>query len=421
MILAVLVACVVLLVIGSPVWVFLGLPAALGTLSIGVPGEAIAARAYEAVNSDTLISIPMFLLVGNVLISSRAMNDLIGCFDSLVGHVKGGMVLVVVAVAMFFGGISGSTTSEASIMALALAGPMLLSGYPKAFTAGLIASTATVAILIPPSIPMILYASITGESVSKLFIAGLVPGVIVSLMLGLGGIIIARRKGYGGSRPASSNSERLHKFLVALPIMTVPAFIVVGIYWGLSTASEIGAVAAVVSILITQFVYRDLGRKKLWAAFVGTARLSAAVMIMNATAQILSWLLAYEGVPQAITSLVTAAHLAPFVFLIAVNVLFFLLGLPLDPPPIMFMTLPILFPTLAILGIDPIHFAVLMMVNMTIAQISPPAGGALFAMATVAKIPLKDVFRGVIPFMGILIIALILITYVPALSLFLVH
>lgn len=420
MIIAVLLACLVLLVIGSPVWVFLGLPAALGTLSIGVTGTAIAARAYEAVFSDTLISIPMFLLVGNVLISSRAMNDLIGCFDSLIGHFKGGMVLVVVAVAMFFGGISGSTTSEASIMALALAGPMLMTGYPKAFTAGLIASTSTVAILIPPSIPMILYASITGASVSKLFIAGLVPGVVVALMLGLGGIVIARRKGYGGSRPATSNRERLRKFVVAAPIMTVPIFIVIGIYWGLSTASEIGAVAAIVSIGVTQFVYRDLGRKKLWAALVSTARLTAAVMIMNATAQVLSWLLTYEQVPQALTQTLAAAHLAPFVFLLAVNVLFLLLGLPLDPPPIMFMTLPILFPILGLFGVDPIHFAVLMMVNMTIAQISPPAGGALFAMATVAKIPLTDVFRGVLPFMGILIIALILITYVPAISLILV-
>jgi C4-dicarboxylate transporter, DctM subunit len=142
-------------------------------------------------------------------------------------------------------------------------------------------------------------------------------------------------------------------------------------------------------------------------------------MIMNATAQILSWLLTYEQVPQHLTAVLAGANLSPFVFLIAVNVLFLLLGLPLDPPPIMFMTLPILFPLLAVFGIDPVHFAVLMMVNMTIAQISPPAGGALFAMATVAKIPVTDVYRGVLPFIGVLLVALILITYIPAISLFL--
>jgi C4-dicarboxylate transporter DctM subunit len=418
-ILAVILASVALLVFAAPVWVFLGLPAALGTLSIGVPGAAIAARAIDAVSSDTLISIPMFLLVGNVLISSRAMNDLIGFFDSLVGHYKGGMVLVIVTVAMFFGGISGSTTSEASIMALALTGPMLATGYPARFTAGLIASTATVAILIPPSIPMILYSSITGTSVAKLFIAGLVPGIACALMLGLLGIVLARHNAYGGSRRPTSNGVRLRKLAVALPIMTVPVFIVIGIYGGLATPSEIGAVAAVVSILITQFIYRDLGRARLWKALVSTTRLSAAVMIMNATAQILSWLLTYEQVPQHLTAVLAGANLSPFVFLIAVNLLFLLLGLPLDPPPIMFMTLPILFPLLAVFGIDPVHFAVLMMVNMTIAQISPPAGGALFAMATVAKIPVTDVYRGVLPFIGVLLVALILITYIPAISLFL--
>jgi C4-dicarboxylate transporter, DctM subunit len=418
-ILAVIVASVALLVFAAPVWVFLGLPAALGTLSIGVPGAAIAARAIDAVSSDTLISIPMFLLVGNVLISSRAMNDLIGFFDSLVGHYKGGMVLVIVTVAMFFGGISGSTTSEASIMALALTGPMLATGYPARFTAGLIASTATVAILIPPSIPMILYSSITGTSVAKLFIAGLVPGIACALMLGLLGIVLARHNAYGGSRRPASNGVRVRKLAVALPIMTVPVFIVIGIYGGLATPSEIGAVAAVASILITQFIYRDLGRARLWKALVSTTRLSAAVMIMNATAQILSWLLTYEQVPQHLTAVLAGANLSPFVFLIAVNLLFLLLGLPLDPPPIMFMTLPILFPLLAVFGIDPVHFAVLMMVNMTIAQISPPAGGALFAMATVAKIPVTDVYRGVLPFIGVLLVALILITYIPAISLFL--
>jgi C4-dicarboxylate transporter DctM subunit len=203
--------------------------------------------------------------------------------------------------------------------------------------------------------------------------------------------------------------------------MTVPVFIVFAIYSGISTASEIGAVAAFASILITQFVYRDLGREKLTRALVATARTTAAVLIMNGTAQLLSFILTYEQIPQTVTEFVAGANLEPFVYLLAINVLFLILGMPLDPPPIMFMTLPILFPTLAVFGIDPVHFAVLMMVNMTIAQVSPPMGSALFAMATVAKIPLTEVFRGVTPFIGIMLAALILVTFVPALSLVLVR
>jgi C4-dicarboxylate transporter DctM subunit len=417
----VLLASVVMLVSGTAVYVFLGLPAAVGMLSIGVPGQAIGARVYEALRSDTLITVPMFLLVGNVLISSRAMNDLVACFESMVGHVRGGMVLVVVTVAIFFGGISGATTAEASIMALALATPMAKAGYPKKFTAGLLASTSTVAILIPPSVPMILYSSITGESISKLFLAGLVPGLFVAGMLAVAGVAIARRNGYGGSRAATPWPDRGRKFVAALPVMIIPVFIVVAIYSGFSTASEIGAVAAFASIVVAQFMYRDLGRAKLTKALIDTARTSAAVLIMNGTAQLLAWLLTYEQVPQGIAEFVATANMEPWMFLVAVNVLFLILGLPLDPPPIMFMTLPIIYPILAVFGIDPIHFAVLMMVNMTIAQISPPAGSALFAMATVAKIPLEDVFRGVLPFIGILLLALVIITYVPAISLFLIQ
>ena len=215
--------------------------------------------------------------------------------------------------------------------------------------------------------------------------------------------------------------ERWRTFKAAAPVMTVPIFIVFAIYSGLSTASEIGAVAAFASVLITQFVYRDLGRAKLMSALMATARTSAAVLIMNGTAQLLSFILTYEQVPQTIAQTVAAAHLEPFMFLLAVNILFLILGMPLDPPPIMFMTLPIIFPTLAIFGIDPVHFAVLMMVNMTIAQVSPPMGSALFAMATVAKIPLTDVFKGVMPFIAIMLLCLILITYVPTISLFLVR
>jgi C4-dicarboxylate transporter DctM subunit len=408
-----------LLVIGTPVYIFLGLPAALGTISVGVPVEALAARVYDSLRSDSLITAPMFLLVGNVLISSRAMTTLVAFFDSIVGHFRGGLVIVVVGVAVFFGGISGATTAEAGIMALALAGPMQAAGYPKGFTAGLLAAASTVGILIPPSVPMILYGAITGVSISDLFLAGLVPGLLVATMLGLGGVLIARKNNYGGSRAAASNPERWSAFRSAAPVMAIPIFIVVAIYTGISTASEIGAVAAAASIIVTQFIYRDLGRDRLVRALVDTARVTAAVLIMNGTAHLLGWILTYAQVPQGFTEAVAGANLEPIVYLIALNILFLILGLPLDPPPIMFMTLPILFPTLAVFGIDPVHFGVLMMVNMTIAQVSPPMGSGLFAMATVARIPLATVFRGVMPFIAILLVALAVVTYVPQLSLFL--
>lgn len=420
MIALVLLATLLLLVMGAPVFMFLGLPAAIGTLSVDVPGGAIGARVYEAVRSDTLITVPMFLLVGNILTTSKAMGAIVAFFDTLVGHMRGGLVIVVVLVAVFFGGISGATTAEAGIMALALAGPMAAAGYPRRFTAGLLATTATVGILIPPSVPMILYAAITGESTADLFMAGLPAGLLVAFLLGLAGVIIARRNGYGGSRAAASMRERWAAAKLALPVLTVPVFIVVAIYTGISTASEIGAVAAAASIVITRFFYRDLSSAKLARALNETARLSAAVLIMNGTAQLLSWLLTYEQVPQAVAEALAGANISPIVFLMLVNVLFLVLGLPLDPPPIMFMTLPILFPILGTFGVDPVHFAVLMMVNMTIAQVSPPMGSALFAMATVARIPLADVFAGVVPFIGVLLFALLLVTYVPEISLLLV-
>ena len=414
----VLVGMLVLLVIGTPVFIFLGLPAAVAMmLGTTLPWEAVASRVMEALRSDVLITIPMFLLVGEALAGSRAMDDLIGAFNALVGHIRGGLALVVVLVAMFFAGISGSTTAETAILARALVVPLQQAGYPRQYTAGLIASSATMGILIPPSIPMLLFASITAVPVSQLFLAGLLPGVLVGLILAIAAIVIARRKGYGQAGKAGSLKQRGTAIVRALPVLMIPAFIVFALYSGFSTATETGAIAATASLLIARLVYRELTLRSLTRMLLRTAKVSSAVIVMSATANLLGWLITYERVPQVITKFIVDAGFTPLMFLLAVNVLLFILGIPLDPPPIIFMTLPILFPVLAGLNINPVHFAVVMVVNMQIAQISPPMGGALFALGTVGKVPLHEVYRGVLPFMGFLIMALLILTYWPAASL----
>ena len=418
----VLIGALVLLLLGTQVFVFLGLPPALAMMfRTSLPWEAVASRVLQALRSDTLITIPMFLLAGEALATSRAMEDLIGAFDALVGHFRGGLALVVVLVSMFFAGISGSTIAESAIMARALVEPLQAAGYARRFTAGLIASSATVGILIPPSIAMILYASITGVSVSQLFLAGLVPGVAVGAILAIASVVIARRKGYGQARKAENLKERGKAILRAVPILIVPIFIVFALYSGFSTATETGAIAAAASLLVAALMYRQLTWRSLSAMLVRTAKTSSSVIIMIGAANLLGWIVTYERVPQMVSQFIAEAGLSATWFLLAVNILLLILGIPLDPPPIMFMTLPLLFPVLAGLNINPVHFGILMIVNMQIAQVSPPMGSSLFSLATVGKVPLEEVFRGVMPFIGFLLVALLIVTYWPGLSLVLLR
>lgn len=414
------VAFLVLLVLGAPVWVFLGLPGVLAViLQGGVPLEAVSARVFDQLGSDTLVAVPLFILLGNVLSSTSGSRYLVEFIDTLVRQFPGGLALAAIGAGVFFAGITGSSTGEAAILAAALGPPMAAAGYDRRFTAGLLAATATLGILIPPSIPMLLFAAVTNESVGQLFVAGLLPGLFLALMLVAYVIVQSKRHGYG-SRPAATWTERRRAFTRALPVLVIPVFIVVSLYSGFSTATESGAVAAALSLLAA-LAYRELSIRSLFRILTVTARTTSMLLIIVGTAAIFNFILTYGRAPQMATELVRDLQLGTVAFLLAMNVLLILLGVFLEPPPIIFITLPVIYPILGTLGISPVHFAVIMMVNLQLAQISPPVGLSLYAVSSLARIPIGDVFAGVMPFMALLVFGLLAITYIPGLSLLLVQ
>jgi C4-dicarboxylate transporter DctM subunit len=414
-----LIVAIVLLVVGAPIYVFLGLPGATAlALYTGLPWEAIGARVFDQVTSDTLAAIPMFILLGNLMTATSGARYLIEFMDTLVRQLSGGLALVAIMAAIFFAGVTGSSVGEAAILASALGPPMTAAGYGPRFTAGVLAGGATLGILIPPSVPMLLYSAVTGESTGDLFIAGVLPGLFVGGLLFVSVMVWSKWAGFGGA-PAASWAERRRAFVRAGPMLAIPIVIVASLYSGFATATETGAVACGIGLLAA-LAYRELTLPMLVRVLVATARTSGMLLIVIATSAIFSFILIYGRAPQYVTQAIADLHLNSVGFLLAVGALLLVLGVILDPPPMIFITLPIIYPILATLGISPVHFAVIMMVTLQIAQISPPVGMSLYATSSLAHISIEDVFAGVIPFMGILVIALLVIMFVPWLSLALV-
>ncbi|MBI2861372.1 MAG: TRAP transporter large permease [Chloroflexi bacterium] len=406
-----------LLVSGAPVYLWLGLPSLLHTLSTSTnPTFAVASTIYEAVNNSLLPTVPLYILMGALLVRSNLADYIVNFFDSLLGHFPGGLALVAVLASVFFAGISGISAADAAILALVLTEPMVKAGYDKKFVIGLLAAGGTLGIIIPPSVPMLLYAFITGESPGRLFIAGVLPGLFLGLLLATFSVIFSIRERYA-VRPWTGWPRVWSTFRQSFPILLLPFLIVLLTYTGIATPTETASVAAVYAALIGWLLYRRLTLKDLWQATQETARLSSVLFLIVAASVLMGFTLIERQIPQTITRFVVDLHLQWWQFLVAINILMIILGIPLEPPPILFMTMPILYPILAPLGIDGAHFGIIVMVNLALAMISPPVGVNLFVLASIAKAPVADVFRGVIPFNIVVIAGLVVITYWPQLSL----
>jgi C4-dicarboxylate transporter DctM subunit len=408
---------IALLVLGAPVWLAIGAPALTVLLAFTTnPPAVLANLIHSSMLHSAFATIPLFLLAGSLMSAGGTSDHLIRFFSAFLRHVPGGLAVVSVMSCTFFAGLSGSSTADTAAIGRVTIVPMIRAGYHPRFATGLVAASGTLGIIIPPSIPMILYSVITGESTGKLFIAGIVPGLVIALMLLGMAIVVSRRQGYG-REAAATWGERGAAFVRALPILGLPALILGALYGGWATTVEVAALAAVYAFVVGAFVYRSLSWEGTWKALRETARLTSAIALIIVASEVMSFVLTYMQAPQGLVSWVIAQELSPWLFLVAVNVVLLVLGLALEPPPVMFMTLPLLYPVVKALAIDPVHFGVLTMVNMQLAQVSPPIGIVLFIAAAVAKVPVQEVFRGVMPFIWLLLAALVLITYVPWFSL----
>ena len=410
------VALFVLMFIGVPIAVSLGLAGSV-TIMLFSPDSvrSLAIKLFETSEHYTLLAIPFFLLSGAFMTTGGVAKRLIDFANACVGHIRGGLAISAVMACMLFAALSGSSPATvAAVGSIAIAG-MVRSGYPQAFGAGIVCNAGTLGILIPPSIVMVVYAAATEQSVGKLFMAGVVPGPLLGVALMLAIYIVARKMNLP-AQPRASFREFLTAARKAIWGLLLMVVILGGIYSGMFTPTEAAAVAAVYAGFVALFVYKDLTFRDCPKVLLDSGKLTIMLMFIIANAMLFAHVLTTEQIPQTITAWVIEAGLQPWQFLLVVNIVLLVAGAFMEPSAIILILAPILFPIAVQLGIDPIHLGIIMVVNMEIGLITPPVGLNLFVTSAVTGMPLTQVIRAAWPWLMLLLGFLMVITYIPAVS-----
>jgi C4-dicarboxylate transporter DctM subunit len=406
-----------LMLIGVPIAISLGLSSAV-TIMFFSPDSVrgLVIKMFETSEHYTLLAIPFFLVAGAFMTTGGVARRLIDFANACVGHVRGGLAIGSVLACMLFAALSGSSPATvAAVGSIAITG-MVRSGYPLEFGAGIVCNAGTLGILIPPSIVMVVYAAATEQSVGKMFIAGVVPGLLLGAALMTAIYIVARVKKLPAQPRATFRQwfSALRKSLWGLLLMVI---ILGGIYSGMYTPTEAAAVAAVYSAFIALFVYKDMGIKDLPKVMLDSGRMTVMLMFIIANAMLFAHVLTTEQIPQLISQWVLSLGLEPWMFLIVVNLVLLVAGNFMEPSAIILIMAPIFFPIAVELGIDPIHFGIIMVVNMEIGLITPPVGLNLFVTSAVTGLPITRTIKAAMPWLLILLAFLLIITYVPMVSL----
>ncbi|MDH1562245.1 C4-dicarboxylate TRAP transporter large permease protein DctM, partial [Pseudomonas chengduensis] len=403
-----------LMFIGVPIAASLGLAGSI-TIMLFSPDSvrSLAIKLFETSEHYTLLAIPFFLLSGAFMTTGGVARRLIDFANACVGHIRGGLAIGAVLACMLFAALSGSSPATvAAVGSIAIAG-MVRSGYPQAFGAGIVCNAGTLGILIPPSIVMVVYAAATEQSVGKLFMAGVIPGLMLGLVLMIAIYIVARIKKLP-ALPRASFREWLRSAREAFWGLLLMVIILGGIYTGMFTPTEAAAVAAVYAGFVALFVYKDLKIRECPKVLLESGKLTIMLMFIIANAMLFAHVLTTEQIPQTITAWVVDLGLQPWQFLLVVNIVLLIAGAFMEPSAIILILAPILFPIAMQLGIDPIHLGIIMVVNMEIGLITPPVGLNLFVTSAVTGMPLTAVIRAALPWLMLLISFLMVITYIPA-------
>ncbi|MGV8841932.1 MAG: C4-dicarboxylate TRAP transporter large permease protein DctM [Pseudomonas sp.] len=406
-----------LMLIGVPIAASLGLAGSV-TIMLFSPDSvrSLAIKLFETSEHYTLLAIPFFLLSGAFMTTGGVAKRLIDFANVCVGHIRGGLAIGAVLACMLFAALSGSSPATvAAVGSIAIAG-MVRSGYPQAFGAGIVCNAGTLGILIPPSIVMVVYAAATEQSVGKLFMAGVMPGVLLGLVLMVAIYIVARKMNLP-ALPRATLREFLSTGRKAAWGLLLMVIILGGIYSGMFTPTEAAAVAAVYAGFVALFVYKDMTIRECPRVLLESGKLTIMLMFIIANAMLFAHVLTTEQIPQTITAWVVEMGLQPWQFLMVVNVVLLIAGAFMEPSAIILILAPILFPIAIQLGIDPIHLGIIMVVNMEIGLITPPVGLNLFVTSAVTGMPLTEVIRAAWPWLMLLLTFLMVITYIPAVSL----
>jgi C4-dicarboxylate transporter DctM subunit len=405
-----------LIFLGLPIAVAMGLTAVIGFLALGGPSllMMVPQRMYSGTTSFTLLAIPFFILAGNLMNSGGITIRLVRFAQCLVGHIRGGFGHVTVVTNMVMAGMSGAAVADAVGTGNILIPAMERAGYPRVFSAALVGAASTIGPVIPPSIPFVIFGSMTGTSVGRLFLGGFLPGVLMGLFFMVTVAILATRRDYPRERRASGR-ELLRATVHATPAWGAPLIIIGGILVGLFTPTEAAAVASVYALGIGMFVYREIRLADLPDILWQTVRNSVQVLFIISAASVFGWLLIQQRVPSAVVEGLLSLTGKPWAVLLIVNAILLLLGCFMEGIAIMLLTIPVFLPLMTRIGVDPVHFGVVMTLNLMIGLLTPPVGMCLYAVSTISGVGLWPLAKELLPYIVALMLCLALITYVPGL------
>ena len=408
-----------LMLTGMPISISLGLTVLtfLFTMTT-VPIESVALKLFTGIEKFEIMAIPFFILAGNFLTHGGVARRMINFASSMVGHWHGGLALAGVMACALFAAVSGSSPATVVAIGSIILPAMVRQGYPKAFGAGVITTSGALGILIPPSIVMVMYSVSTNTSVGKLFMAGVIPGLMLAFFLGMTTWYLARKHGYP-RLPKASWAERLVAFRKSAWGLLLIVIVMGGIYSGVFTPTEAAAMAAVYAFIVAVFVYKDMGWDKVPKVLLDSAAMSAMLLYIITNAVLFSFLMTSEGIPQAMAGWILDKGFGVVTFLLVVNILLLLAGNVMEPSSIVLIMAPILFPVAMKLGIDPVHFGIIMVVNMEVGMCHPPVGLNLYVASGITQMGISELTVAVLPWLLTMLGFLVLITYVPQITMFL--
>jgi C4-dicarboxylate transporter DctM subunit len=411
--------------------VFLGVPLVWAILitatlpvivfDLGYPLQALFLNFIGGVEPNHFLAIPLFIVAGELMSRGGVGLRIIGFARAAFGFMPGGLGMVVVGASMIFGGISGSAIADSAAIGSVMIKNMAKQGYTKAFAAGLVAAAGTIGIIIPPSIPMLIYGFVGSVSVADLFLAGMVPGIIFGLAFMAVCYYVGKSTGCDPGGQTTSRRKLWQSFIGTAPALFMPVLILGGIFTGWVTPTEAAALAVVYGLIVTIFVYRDFHIRDLPSLMIDAFVTSSVVMVVIGATSVLGWLITLEQMPQILVGFVQDLSSSPWVFLLLVNIVLLILGLVLDPVPAILLTAPLFLPTAQTFGVDPVHLGVIMTCNVAVGLFTPPVGATLYVASRISGVGVLSIARKMGLLYAAAISALLLVTYVPAVSMTMVH
>lgn len=406
-----------LMILGLPIGLSIGMAALIVFMISGMPLEMVPQTLFEGNNAFALVAVPFFILAGDILARGGISERIVHFAEATLGRIRGGLSIVSTLASMFIAAISGSGAATTAAVSSALLPQLRKKGYDVDFSAALIAASGTTGVVIPPSVPMVLYAVIAGESVAKLFMAGFLPGALMGLGLIAFAIYVARKRNYPASDFVSGKEKRCRLASASWGLMT-PVIILGGIFSGLFTPSEAAAIAVDYTLLVAFLVYRSLDLKSLYKLVVNAGVTSALIMFIIATAKLFGWGLAFYQVPEAVAgAMLSVAGNQPAIIMLMIVTVVLLAGMFMETASALIILTPIFLPTISALGVSPLHFGIIMVIGLAIGMATPPVAINIYVASAVSGLTLEEISRSIIPMVIVLILVLLAVTYIPGITL----